>query len=147
MNAGSQRGRKICAQTTWASLLCPSLHPSPPPPWIPAPLPLPLKKQNLLLNTRNSGDQKEKWNNYSSKAVSVSLMHLIRCLCDPVSRRECPLRLCPLDCGIMDKSGTVLFLGLSPGYLFSFISKWKCDSYLPLLYLEYPSAWEWETVG
>ena len=47
----------------------------------------------------------------------------------------------------MDKSGTVLFLGLSPGYLFSFISKCKYDSYFPLLYLEYPSAWEWETVG
>ena len=47
----------------------------------------------------------------------------IRCLCDPVSRREYTLRLRPLDWGIMDKSGTVLFLGLSPGYLLSFISK------------------------
>ena len=43
----------------------------------------PSKRQNLFLNTRNTGDQKEKWNHYCSKAVSLSLISLIRCLCEP----------------------------------------------------------------
>ena len=120
-----------------------SLEPSSPP--------TSLKKQNLFLNTRNSGGKKKK-----KKGI---IIHLKQCLChlsawlaaelcepNNFKRRVSSKTLSP-GLGYHGQVSDCVVSGLSHGYLFSFLSKWKYDSYLPLLYLEYPSAWEWDTVG